>query len=108
MLQIPKKLKEVKITFSTCFIAKAIKMQNKNPFGVWIPERNKERCVGTTEDCGPSVSLNASGNPVMCPTGFYRWEADTPPNHRPHDLIELLISVKLEATAISCSTNLMN
>lgn len=34
MLQIPKKLKEVKITFSTCFIAEAIKMQNKNPFGV--------------------------------------------------------------------------
>lgn len=53
MLQIPKKLKEVKITFSTWFIAEAIKMQNKNPFGVWIPERNKERCEGTTEDCGP-------------------------------------------------------
>lgn len=30
----------------------------------------------------------------MCPTGFYRREAD--------DLIELLISVKLEATAINC------
>lgn len=29
MLQIPKKLKEVKITFSICFIAEAIKMQNK-------------------------------------------------------------------------------
>lgn len=29
MLQIPKKLKKVKITFSTCFIAEAIKMQNK-------------------------------------------------------------------------------